>query len=209
MRELIEDDSVGVKQQGSERPLSKKKRRLPVETESDFQSGEQFDLDTESNHERFKDFVLPSSQSCLCVSIASSDEGGEEAGHGSTEGWTEVKKRGRKKPTKKSTASSDGEEEELRQQAETTSLVQGRDSGREEDETDTQGPGSELVQVAPNMEAGGSHLQATMDQEWAKELREIRQMVEFLVQRERKLDVKTDVAAKKLERLERERELSA
>ena len=61
-RELIEDESVGVKQPGSERPLSKKKRRLPVETES--------------NHERFKDLVLPSSQSCLCVSITSSDEGG-------------------------------------------------------------------------------------------------------------------------------------
>ena len=44
-----------------------------------------------------------------------------------------------------------------------------------------------------------------MDQEWAKELREIRRMVEFLVQRERKLDVKTaDVAARRLERLERE-----
>ena len=42
---------------------------------------------------------------------------------------------------------------------------------------------------------GGSHPQATMDQEWAKELREIRRMVEFLVHGERKLDVKTDVAA--------------
>ena len=73
-RELIEDDSVGAKQQGSERPLSPKKRRLPVETESGFQSGEQSDLDAESNHERFKDLVLPSSQSCLCLSIASSDE---------------------------------------------------------------------------------------------------------------------------------------
>ena len=134
-RELIEDDSIGVKQQGSERPLSPKKRRLPVETESGFQSGEQFDLDAESNHERFKDLALPSSQSCLereslYVSIASSDEDGDEA---------------------------DGEEEELKQQAEATSLVQGGDCGREEDETDTQGPGSELVQVAPNMEAGGSH----------------------------------------------------
>ena len=204
-RELIEDESVGVKRQEFERPLSPKKRRLPVETESGFQSGGQFDLDAESNHERFKDLVLPSSQPCLCVSIASSDEGGDEAEDGSTEGWTEVKKRGRKKPTKKSTASSGGEEEELKQQAEATSLVQGGDCGREEDETDTQGPpGSEVVQVAPNMEAGGSHLQATMDQEWAKELREIRRMVEFLVQRERKLDVRTDVAARRLERLERE-----
>ena len=108
-----------------ERPLSPKKRRLPVETESGFQSGEQSDLDAESNHERFKDLVLPSSQSCLCVSIASSDEGEVEAGDGSTEEWTEVKKRGRKKSTKKSTASGGGEEEELKQQAEATSLVQG------------------------------------------------------------------------------------
>ena len=81
-RELIEDESVGGKQQESEWPLSPKKRRLPVETESGFQRGGQFDLDAESNHERFKDLVLPSSQSCLCVSIASSDEGGDEAGDG-------------------------------------------------------------------------------------------------------------------------------
>ena len=80
-------------------------------------------------HQRFKDLVLPSSQSCLCVSIASSDEGGDEAGDGSTEGWTEMKKRGRKKPTKKSASSSDLEEEELKQQAEATSLVQGETAG--------------------------------------------------------------------------------
>ena len=92
---------------------------------------------------------------------------------------------------------------ELKQQAEPGSLAQGGERRSEEDETDVQGPGSELVQVAPNMEAGGSHPQATMDQEWAKELREIRQMIEFLVKRERKLDVRTDVA-RRLERLERE-----
>ena len=200
-RELIVDESVGAKQQGSERPLSPKKRRLPVEIESGFQSGEQSDLDAESKHERFKDLVLPSSQSCLCVSIASSDEGEVEAGDGSTEDWTEVKKRGRKKPTKKSTASSGGEEEELKQHAEATSLVQGGEHRREED---AQVPGSELVQMAPNMGAGGSHPQAMMDQERDKELREIRRMVEFLVHRERKLDVRTDVAARRLERLERE-----
>ena len=121
--------------------------------------------------ERFSDLVLPSSQSCLCVSIASSD--GEE-------------------------------EEELKQQAEGTSLVQGGEHRREEDETDVQIPGSELVQMEPNMGAGGSHPQAMMDQERDKELREIRRMVEFLVHRERKLDVRTDVAARRLERLERE-----
>ena len=103
-----------------------------------------------------------------------------------------------------SIASSDGEEEELKQRAEGTSLVQGGEHSREEDETDAQVPGSELVQMAPNMGAGGSHPQAMMDQERDKELREIRRMVEFLVHRERKLDVRTDVAARRLERLERE-----
>ena len=47
--------------------------------------------DQDVDVERFSDFVLPSSQSCLCVSVASSD----------------------------------GEEEELKQQADGTSLVQG------------------------------------------------------------------------------------
>ena len=56
------------------------------------------------------------------------------------------------------------------------------------------------------MGASGSHNKATMDQEWDKELREIRRMIEFLVNRERKLDVKTDVAARRLERLELEDE---
>ena len=48
-------------------------------------------------------------------------------------------------------------------------------------ETDARDPGHELVQVAPNMGAGGSHTQATSDQECAKELHEIWRMVEFLV----------------------------
>ena len=101
-------------------------------------------------------------------------------------------------------ASSDEEGEEPEQeQAVASSVVQGRERWSEEDETDTQGPGSELVQVAPNMEAGGTHPQSTMDQEWAKELREICRMVEFLVHRIRKLDVKTDVAARGLERKEK------
>ena len=58
------------------------------------------------------------------------------------------------------------------------------------------------------MEAGGSHLQAMTGEErieiWTQDLREIRRMVEFLVRRERKLDVKADVAIRMLERLERE-----
>ena len=58
------------------------------------------------------------------------------------------------------------------------------------------------------MEVGGSHLQAMTGEErieiWTHDLREIRRMVEFLVRRERKLDVKADVAIWRLERLERE-----
>ena len=98
---------------------------------------------------------------------------------------------------------SQGEDEQEEQEV-SGSLVQGGEHRREEDETNAQVPGSELVQVAPNMGAGGSHPQATMDQGWDKELREIRRMIEFLVNRERKLDIKTDVAARRLERLERE-----
>ena len=62
------------------------------------------------------------------------------------------------------------------------------------------GEDPDLLQVAPNMEAGGSHLQATAEEE----RREIRRMVEFLVRRERKLDVKADVAVRRLARLEKE-----
>ena len=83
-------------------------------------------------------------------------------------------------------------------------LVQGGECTRVVDESEAQGPEDELVPVAPNMGAGGSHPQATLNQEWAEDLREIRRMVEFLVRRERKLDVKADVAIQRLERLERE-----
>ena len=100
-------------------------------------------------------------------------------------------------------AESQGEEEQEEQEV-SGSLVQGGEHRREEDETNAQVPGSEWVQVAPNMGAGGSHPQGTMDQGWDKELREIRRMIEFLVKRERKLDVRTDVAARRLERLEKE-----
>ena len=185
----------------------RKKRKLPTpaETVSDSRADE-------SDFDRFDDLILPSSQSCLCVSIASSDEGGGEAGHGSTEGWTEKKKRGRKKPTKKSAASSDGEEEELKQQAEATSLVQGRESGREDDETDAQGPGRQVVQV--------------VHADWAQELREerrkftddvtsdmtdlkndlahVREMLGVLVRRERSAETKAEIAARRLDRMERE-----
>ena len=68
---------------------------------------------------------------------------------------------------------------------------------------------SKVVKViVANMEAGGSHLQATAEEErivdWTQDLREIRRMVEFLVRRKRKLDVKADVAVRRLERLEKE-----
>ena len=96
---------------------------------------------------------------------------------------------------------------------ETHGLVQGEESRLEVDETRERhaadkGEGFGLLPVAPNMEAGGSHLQATAEEEqtvdWAQDLREIRRMVEFLVRRERKLDVKAEVAVRRLERLERE-----
>ena len=63
------------------------------------------------------------------------------------------------------------------------------------DESDMQGPGHESLQVAPNLGAGGSHPQATMDQEWAKELRDIHRGGRVSG---------PDVAARRLERLERE-----
>ena len=92
-------------------------------------------------------------------------------------------------------------------------LVQGGESRREMDETRERhaaGEDLDLLPVAPNMEAGGSHLQAMTGEErieiWTQDLREIRRMVEFLVRRERKLDVKTDVAIQRLERLEKENE---
>ena len=66
----------------------------------------------------------------------------------------------------------------------------------------------DLLQVAPDREAGGSHLQATEEEEriveWTRELREIRRLVELLQRRDRKLHVKADVAVRRLERLEKE-----
>ena len=102
-----------------------------------------------------------------------------------------------------SMASSDEEGEEPEQErSEAISLVQGGC------EKHAAGEDLDLLPVAPNMEAGGSHLQAMTGEErieiWTRDLREIRRMVEFLVRRERKLDVKADVAIRRLERLERE-----
>ena len=82
-------------------------------------------------------------------------------------------------------------------------LVQGEESRKEMDETRERHAAWEdpdLLPVAPDMEAGGSHLQATAEGErivdWTQDLREIHRMVEFLVRRERKVDVKADVKAR-------------
>ena len=96
-------------------------------------------------------------------------------------------------------------------QTQNTGLVQGEECRLEVDETRERhaaGEDLDLLPVAPNTEAGGSHLQATAEKErivdWTQDLREIRRVVEFLVRRERKLDVKADVAVRRLERLEKE-----
>ena len=90
-------------------------------------------------------------------------------------------------------------------------LVQGEESRSEMDETRERhaaGEDLDLPPVAPDMEVGGSHLQDTAEEErivdWTQDRREIRRMVEFLVRRERKLDVKADVAVRRLARLEKE-----
>ena len=111
----------------------------------------------------------------------------------------------RKRKLSMETESADGtsdEEHGLVQEEECESKV---DETREKHAA---GEDLDLLPVAPNMEAGGSHLQATAEEErivdWTQDLREIRSMVEFLVRRERKLDVKADVAVRRLVRLEKE-----
>ena len=95
----------------------------------------------------------------------------------------------------------------------TRGLAQGVESSLEVDETRERSAaeereGLDLLQVALDMEAGGSHLQATAEEERfmarTQGLREIRRKVEFLVRRERMLDVMADVAVRRLERLEKE-----
>ena len=111
----------------------------------------------------------------------------------------------RKRKLSMETESADGtsdEEHDLVQEGECKLVVD------ETRERHAAGEDPDLLPVAPNMEAGGSHLQATAEEErivdWTQDLREIRRMVEFLVRRERKLDVKADVAVKRLARLEKE-----
>ena len=97
------------------------------------------------------------------------------------------------------------------QRLENTVSSKGEESRSEMDETRERhaaGEDLDLPPVAPDMEVGGSHLQDTAEEErivdWTQDLREIRRMVEFLVRRERKLDVKADVAVRRLARLEKE-----
>ena len=57
------------------------------------------------------------------------------------------------------------------------------ETGAQGPEPGEQGPEHKLVHVAPNMGAVSHFPQATWNQEWAEELREIRRMVEFLTEK--------------------------
>ena len=73
-----------------------------------------------------------------------------------------------------------GEREGTRENKRRPELSSKREAWQDADETDAQGQGRELVQVAPNRGAGGSHLWLTSDQKWAQVLCEIRRLVKFL-----------------------------
>ena len=92
-------------------------------------------------------------------------------------------------------------------------LVQGGEYRRNVDETDELTDeqvqvgakhGSRWLTPPGHVEPGRGGGRRNGHKEWTRELCEIRRMVEFLVRRERKLDVKTDVAVRRLERLEKE-----
>ena len=65
------------------------------------------------------------------------------------------------------------------------------------------GPAEEALTVGSDADASAEDVPTPNAEEWTKDATEIRQMVEFLVRRERKLDVKTYVAVRRLERLEK------
>ena len=67
-------------------------------------------------------------------------------------------------------------------------------------------PVTEHMASAPAQSHADVSAGVKSDITWTTELTEIRQMVEFLVRRERKLDVKPDVAVRRLERLERKQD---
>ena len=129
----------------------------------------------ESDFDRFEDLVLPSPEGkTLFVSIASGDE---------------------------------AEDESDKEQEMTQSLVQGEESMLV-DETDAQGPEHKMVQVVHT--------------EWSQESREVqrkfaddmtdvkndlahvREMLGVLVRRERSAETKAEIAARRLDRMERE-----
>ena len=151
-----------------------KKKRLPTPAKAVSESRAD-----ESDFDRFDDLVLPSLEGkTLFVSIASGDE---------------------------------AEDEPDKQQDMTLSLVQGGESMLV-DETDAQSPGRKMVQV--------------VHAEWAQELREvrkkfaddvtsemtnvknelahIRELLGILVRRERCAETKAEIAARGLDRMERE-----
>ena len=151
-----------------------KKRRLPTPAEAVSESRAD-----ESDFDRFDDLVLPSPEGkTLFVSIASGDE---------------------------------AEDEPNKQQDMNLSLVQGGESMLV-DKTDAQSPGRKMVQL--------------MHAEWAQELREVRrkftddmasamtdvkndlahvrEMLGVLVRTERSAETKAEIAARRLDRMERE-----
>ena len=65
-------------------------------------------------------------------------------------------------------------------------------------------PVTEHMASAPAQSHADVSAGVKSDITWTKELAEIRQMIEFLVRRERKLDAKIDVRVRRLERLEKE-----
>ena len=151
-----------------------KKRKLPMPAEAVSESRAD-----ESDFDRFDDLVLPSPEGkTIFVSIASGDE---------------------------------AENESDKEQEMTQSLVQGEESMLV-DETDAQGPEHKMVQVAHT--------------EWAQELREVRkkfaddvasemtdvknelahvrELLGVFVRRERCAETKAEIAARRLDRMERE-----
>ena len=151
-----------------------KKRRLPTPTEAVSESRAD-----ESDFDQFDDLVLPSPErKTIFMNIASGDE---------------------------------AEDDPEKEQEMTRSLVQGREL-MVMDETDARSPGREMVQV--------------IHAEWSQELREVRrkfaddvasemtdvkndlahvrELLRALVRRERHAEAKTEIAARRLDRMERE-----
>ena len=129
----------------------------------------------ESDFDRFDELVLPSSEGkTLFVSIAKGDE---------------------------------AEDEPQKQQEMTLSLVQGRESMLV-DETDVESPGCQMVQVGAQ-ELREERRKFTDDMtsdmtDLKNDLAHVREMLGVLVRRERSAENKAEVAARRLDRMERE-----